>query len=122
MKFKNANNKQIYFIHAPRTAGTYVEAHLCAKYRVKNRWPTANLNNLFGLHKLGENHYITLQHLTLNEMIKFNFIDAEDNKYIFTVVRNPYDRIASIHKLLYPKDSDRYITFDDFLSKLRISP
>lgn len=112
MKF---NKDLIVFIHIPRTSGTYIEGKLCLKYNCKNKWPNPNIDNLFGLYKINDNNYLTLQHLTLNEMIKYKFINKNiDGQYIFTVIRNPYDRVISLYKNWFNK----YKTLDLFLDEL----
>ena len=97
MKFKH-NNKNIYFIHIPRTAGSYVENKLCEKFKINKNWHDSNTENLFGLEKINKNHYLTLQHLTLNEIEKYNFINSNENNYIFTIIRNPFDRVITCIK------------------------
>lgn len=112
MKF---DKDKIIFIHIPRTAGTYIEKHLCKKYKCERKWPKPNKKNLFGLYKIKDDNYLTLQHLTLNEMIKYQFINKNiENQYIFTIIRNPYDRIVSLYKNWFKK----YKTLDIFLDKL----
>jgi hypothetical protein len=112
MKF---DNDKVIFIHIPRTAGSYIEEKLCKKYDCKRIWPKANEKNLFGLYKIKNNHYLTLQHLTLNEMIKYKFINKNiENQFIFTIIRNPYDRIVS----LYANWGKKYKTLDIFLDEL----
>ena len=70
MKFND-----VIFIHIPRTGGTYIESLLCKKYNVNINWPDVNNKNLFGLKKLNDYNYLTLQHLTLNEMVKYNYFE-----------------------------------------------
>ena len=112
MKF---DKDKVIFIHIPRTAGSYVESQLCKKYNCKLRWPEPNEINLFGLYKVKDNHYLTLQHLTLNEMIKYKFINKNiENQFIFTIIRNPYDRVLSLYKNWFNK----YKTLDLFLDEL----
>jgi len=74
MKFID-NGKDIIFIHIPRTAGTYIEKLLCNKYNINLDWPHGPKENLFGLEKINETNYYTLQHLTIKEMINNNFIN-----------------------------------------------
>jgi hypothetical protein len=109
------NDGKIIHIHIPRTSGSYIEDELCKKYNIKKKWPDANISNLFGLLKVNDGNFLTLQHLTLTEMIKYNFISNNENKlFIFTIIRNPYDRFLSIYNLYFSK---KY-TIDSFLSKL----
>jgi hypothetical protein len=112
MKFKN-NDKNVVFIHIPRTAGTYIEDDISRRYNIHKEWPKPNTDILFGLLQLKDNQFLTLQHLTLKEMIKFEFLTDKDSE-IFTIIRNPYDRIISLHKNWFNK----YNTLDEFLDKL----
>lgn len=112
MKF---DKDKIIFIHIPRTAGSYIENKLCYKYDCRIKWPEPNEKNLFGLYKIKDNNYLTLQHLTLNEMIKYEYINKNiENQFIFTIIRNPYDRVLSLYKNWFKK----YKTFDIFLDEL----
>ena len=61
MKFRDAV-KTVYFIHIPRTAGSYIEDQLCKKFKINKKWPDVNEDNLFGLKKISSNQYLTLQH------------------------------------------------------------
>ena len=109
------NMASIVFIHIPRTAGSYVEENLSKKYNCIREWPKPNIDNLFGLYKINNNNYLTLQHLTLNEMIKYNFINKNiDRQFIFTIIRDPYDRIISLYKNWF----NRYKTLDIFLDEI----
>lgn len=112
MKF---DKDKVIFIHIPRTAGSYIEGKLCKKYDCERIWPEPNEKNLFGLYKIKNDHYLTLQHLTLNEMIKYKFINKDiENQFIFTIIRNPYDRIVSLYANWFKK----YKTLDIFLDEL----
>lgn len=118
MKF---NNDLIVFIHIPRTSGSYIETELCKKYNCILDWPKPNLENLFGLHKVNNNNYFTLQHLTLKEMLKYDFINKNiDDQFIFTVIRNPYDRILSIYRYGFSKCFNTFDKFLDAIEKLHL--
>lgn len=94
MPYFKTNNKNVLFIHIPKTGGTSVEHYLSEKYSLP-----LNHKNLYGI--IQNNEYIninsSLQHLSFKEIIKnkkyFN-LDLKNLK-IFTIVRNPYDRIIS---------------------------
>ena len=105
----------IVFIHIPRTSGTYIEKCLKNKFNfnTKKPWWITDLEHLFGVLKLSKNKYLTLQHLTLYEMIQNNFVNINTTNYIFTVVRNPYDRIISVYNRSF-----KHISFDEFLLKV----
>ena len=48
-------------------------------------------------------------------MIKYRFINKNiENQFIFTIIRNPYDRVLSLYKKL----SKKYKTLDIFLDEL----
>tara|TARA_Y100000389_G_C17462626_1_gene522990 strand:- start:540 stop:1187 length:648 start_codon:yes stop_codon:yes gene_type:complete len=113
MKF---DNDKVIFIHIPRTAGTYIERQLCKKYNCVKKWPVPNEKNLFGLYKINDDNYLTLQHLTIKEMIKYQFINKNpEDQFIFTIIRNPYDRVVSLYKNWFK----RYETLDIFLDELK---
>lgn len=112
MKFK-IKDRNIIFVHIPRTAGTYIEDSISQKYGLLKNWPHPNTDVLFGLQKLKDGQFLTLQHLTLKEMINFGFLE-DKNSEIFTIIRNPYDRIISLHKNWFSK----YESLDEFLDKL----
>ena len=111
MKF---DNDKVVFIHIPRTAGSYIEKVLSDKYKIKRKWPKPDQQHLFGLLKLELGHYLTLQHLTIKEMFKYNFLKKQEEQYIFTVVRHPYKRTLS----LYQNWFRGFKKLEDFLTKL----
>lgn len=114
MKF-TINNKEVVFIHIPRTAGTYIENVICKKYNIDKKWPISDKNILFGLLKQN-NKYFTLQHLTFTEMHKYNFINVDKNIFYFSIIRNPFDRVISLYSNW--GGDKRFKTFDIFLNKL----
>lgn len=82
---------KVLFCHIPKTAGTSIEQVLSEKYNYPD-W-------MMLIHKLS----------TIVRRCKYyNYVPD----YSFTVVRNPYDRIASIFKhtrMLYKMDYDRLV-------------
>jgi hypothetical protein len=86
MPFVRYKDRNVLFIHIPRTGGTAVD-----------RW----LNELGELklfnHSLPAFSKVTPQHLRINdveELFGGSFFD-----YAFTIVRNPFDRIASEYRM-----------------------
>ena len=87
--YKEAN---VLFIHIPKTGGTVIEDELQQKY-TQTLWVLDPYNNLL------EHPYdkTSLQHQFYTTLYKYKFIlDINFNNIkMFTVVRNPYDRIIS---------------------------
>lgn len=108
------NNKSIIFIiYIPKTGGNYIENKLCSKYSVKKKWTNPSLDILFGFYKLNNYNFFVLQHLTFTEMIKYKFINY-NNQYIFTIIRNPYDRFLSLYNGWF----NYYNSIDLFIDEL----
>lgn len=85
--------KDLLFIHIPKTGGTMIEDNIKKKYKQSLYNLTSNKN--FLLKKPFNNS--SLQHLFYTTIFKFQKelnIDFKNIK-IFSVVRNPYDRIIS---------------------------
>lgn len=84
---------KICFVHIPKTGGTTIESIIPNILPNKeigiNPWDnqTENKQYLFGKN---------LQHLSINNIISQNPDVISHNFCIFTVVRNPYDRIVSM--------------------------
>ena len=95
--FKN-DYINILFIHIPKTGGMSLESYFSSKYNIQ-----LNNESLYSLIdekiKSDNNMMITstLQHITYNQMVKYNNIFNIDfnNIKIITIVRNPYERIIS---------------------------
>ena len=95
--FKN-DDVNILLIHIPKTGGTSLERYFSDKFSIP-----LNINSLYTLTRnktlLNENIIInsSLQHITYNQMVKYNKVFNIDfnNIKIITVVRNPYERIIS---------------------------
>ncbi len=88
------NNKNVLFIHVPKTGGTSVDAYLSSH-------ATANLHNrlrrLFSVHDgLGLDWQLPMQHFhaeVLERMFAPDFFD-----YVFMVVRDPLERLKSEYR------------------------
>lgn len=88
--FYNDKIVNILFIHIPKTGGTSVETYLSKKYNIE-----LNEKSLF----IYKKHFMnaSYQHqLYINIKNNKDFFNINFNEiFIFTVVRNPYDRIVS---------------------------
>lgn len=88
------NNKYV-FLHIPRTGGSIIENKLCEKYS----------QDYFGIDKMG----LSKQHYTLDKLISNK---DKNNIFVFTFVRNPFDRILSSYlnwTINHTPDFDKYI-------------
>lgn len=106
------HNKKIAFIHIPKTAGSTIEKALDLQ----------NADNFYQEKKF-KNYLVCPQHLTCKELS--NEIDLTHYD-IFTIVRNPYDRIVS--EFYHMKNNEwlfklRNLSFSDFIySILELDP
>lgn len=102
----------VLFIHIPKTSGTYIEKQL-KNYEIGNNFGYVNSMSTYK------------QHLTFMQY-KELYGDIFNNSLIFTIIRNPYDRLYSAYKQRYKSSSDPYLidmmksdNFEDFvLNKL----
>ena len=88
------NNKYV-FLHIPRTGGTIIEKKLREKYS----------QDYYGEDKIG----LSKQHYTLDKLISNK---DKNNIFVFTFVRNPFDRILSSYlnyTINNTPDFDKYI-------------
>lgn len=88
-------NKNLLFIHIPKTGGTYIE----------NKLKKYDKYNLFGYSNVFQSY---LQHFTYIQYIEI--LKKEINVYNkFTIIRNPYDRLYSAYKQKFNNTSDPYL-------------
>jgi hypothetical protein len=101
-------NNEILFIHIPKSGGTSIQNLLIDK-GLKCELYSPNLSTLINNH--------TPQHCTFLELEKLGVVD--DKIKIFTVIRNPVDRVISeyFYNLEYRKHLLPQLgeTFDQFL-------
>lgn len=86
MPFIEVAGKRILFVHIPRTGGTSIEKSMGSIAPLKLFCPAQQ-----------EFLRVTPQHLTLRDLKSLFGADFFD--YCFSVVRNPYDRIASVYRM-----------------------
>jgi len=102
--FKN-NTTNTLFIHIPKTGGSSIENYLSKFYNI-----TLNKNSLISRNQESFER-CSLQHLDLSTIMNHFKIDT-NNLFIFTVVRNPYDRFMSalfFHNLIHPEMATKEI-------------
>jgi len=92
------NDINILFIHIPKTGGSSIEVYLSKKYNIQLNLKSLWYIKIFKYNFAFEYDKITPQHQTYNTIYKYRDefnIKFNDNLKIFTIVRNPYDRIIS---------------------------
>jgi hypothetical protein len=102
--FKN-NTTNTLFIHIPKTGGSSIENYLSNFYNVK-----LDKNSLVSRNQESFER-CSLQHLDLSTIMN-HFKVEPNNLFIFTVVRNPYDRFMSAlfyHNLIHPEMTPKEI-------------
>lgn len=97
--FRNFD-KQILYIHIPKTGGTSIEN----LFNYKLNFSKYHLPRYLTEHQL--------QHLSLDYIYRYDLLDLEEIDFIFTIVRNPYTRIISEY---YWSQYNKKMTFTKFL-------
>ena len=104
-------DKKFIFIHIPKTAGTSITASLKSLKGNQKRW-LANTKH----ETLTEFHDHLEERLSLVDKL---FRKKPDQYFTFGFVRNPWDRMASLHRYLIEKrprpEIDTISTFKQFL-------
>jgi hypothetical protein len=95
MLYDIENNKQLLFLHIPKTAGTSITA-----------WLDLNFKRIH-ISSTADHPHLSLS--TLKEATTKSFIS-------FTVIRNPWDRAVSAY--FYFKSRLGDVTFDEFVSNI----
>ena len=91
--FRKAN---LLLIHIPKTGGTSLETYFSNKFNIP-----LNEESLYGFLdpvvslKKGIHLNHSLQHLTMDEIKKYNYYFNITNACVITIVRNPYERLMS---------------------------
>lgn len=87
-------NNNLLFIHIPKTGGTYLE----------NKLKNYETGDNFGY----DNQTLTYkQHYTYNNYLKIYGNEKIKSFEIFTIIRNPYDRLFSAYKQKFKNTSDK---------------
>ena len=93
-------SKNLLFIHIPKTGGRNVEKNLKSKYK-KRLYGGLCKNVLSPYNKISPQHQLYTTLYKYKDKLNINFKDLK----IFTIVRNPYDRIMSdlffFHQLFF---------------------
>ena len=122
--------KELLFIHVPKTGGTKIEEILGMKYAGDN--PDVSGEKLYGLVRINphgsllldgsvapHDELYELQHLTHKQILDYKFVDKNlfDRCYKFAFVRNPFDKVVSEFFWLGYKYFSRFEYFVEFLYK-----
>lgn len=124
-------NDKVFFIHIPKTGGSFVEYQLNITEHPTHKQPNSvnpvkkflkkKNNEAARLRGFGAitGRYV-LQHTTLQELLDFNFVcqDNFDKLTFFAVFRDPLERIHSAYK--YWSDT-KTKSFNDFVEEFRCS-
>ena len=94
------NNKYV-FLHIPRTGGTLIENKLREKYS----------QDYYGIDKMG----LSKQHYMLDKLISNK---DKNNIFVFTFVRNPFDRILSSYLNWTINNTPNFDKYIDMVKKV----
>ena len=98
----------VLFIHIPKTSGTYIEEKL-KKYEIDNNYGYVKSLSTYR------------QHLTYKQYCEI-YGNKINECFIFTIIRDPFDRLYSAYKQRFHSNSDHQliemmnsINFEDFV-------
>ncbi len=118
MPIYRINNKDILFVHIPKTGGTSIHAWL-SRFGESTLWsptPDVALNGL----SLPRPLPCTPQHLMYSYIVEH--LAGHRFDYVFSIVRDPLDRMISEYKFLKMKERDHGIRccepFDEWVEGL----
>jgi hypothetical protein len=106
----------ILFIHIPKTGGSSIENYFYNKYNMDKTQESLYSN---GMCNKDIKH--SFQHCTMNEIINYNHlfkINFNQELFIFTCVRNPYDKIIS--ELFFRKKIDSDSTLEKIENNIEL--
>jgi hypothetical protein len=106
--------KEVLFIHIPRTGGTKIEQSLNMTFGGDD--VQVMKDKLFGYAPL-EKEKVELQHLTYKQMIKSGLLTQKEFNqcFKFAFVRNPYDKLVSTYFFIGHKYFESFESFIRFL-------
>jgi len=113
--------KELLFIHVPKTGGTKIEEILDMKFAGDD--PEVSSEKLYGFVRI-YNELYELQHLTHEQILDFELVDKSlfNRCYKFAFVRNPFDRVVSEYFWLGYKYFSKFEAFVEFLYKKKGEP
>jgi|GEM_PF-1063707 len=111
---KNIKNNNMCFIHIPKTGGKSLLFDLEKKLNIIKINKNGDFKHFpnFGSVTFGHIHYLSL--------LKAGIVSSEYHRssYKFSVVRNPYNRIASLYNYLSDRSELEGWSFDYFLDQV----
>jgi len=121
MIINTKERKSYFFIHIPRTSGTQLEIKFLTEYfKADCKIPyNKNYNSLFALGQYKDNndYWHSATHFTHNEIITLENELSLNIDQIFTIVRNPIDRAASLYRHWNFKSITNFL---DYLSSINV--
>jgi len=105
------HERQIIFLHIPRCGGTSIE----------ESFDLQKSDSLFG-ESMIDGRYMSVHHMTAQDLLHAELLTAEtlDSYFKFTVIRDPFDRMASDYRWHrrhdYSGEFSR-LTFKEYLAK-----
>jgi len=123
-------NKNIAFIHIPRTAGSYVNSYLASilhkkSYKILNSWQLLNRdwNKEELLSFLKPDIHLKYVHNHLENWKSETFYEYKKNNwFIFSFVRHPGDQLCSIYYYWKIYKEEFNLTLDEFIKESVLNP
>jgi hypothetical protein len=113
--------KKILFIHIPKTGGSAIEEMFCRYLNIEFfKWPDYHEKYIWG-----SKNNLEYQHLTAKQIFDdLKILDTNEIDFIFTVVRNPYDRFVSEinWKYIIPAKNNKNLAMSNFFNDVECRP
>lgn len=109
-----SHSREAIFVHIPKTGGSSIEQVFLQDSQLSDE---SRLPLVMGSYVQYAPGPPALEHLSLSEAVEFGYASAPmlSRYYIFTFVRNPYERVFSTYQYL---NLDRILSFPRFVALL----